>query len=321
MDSDAIVFIRWKDAFFKLLRQYTGDPYDAVGIRCGKIFTVLNIYDGKKPKWWEKCKFSDFKENEYVENLCIHPFKKKYVTTLRLKIALSSAITIFSDKKCDLRTFLEDFFLRRQSFEERIGYLYVCKILENIEDKSIVKIEQSSILSHPYEVSSRQSNKPMNISKREIKNFFSYLSQLYLSHEIIAQKDKDYSKKSPQSIIKDIQDYLNSVFGSKVESPILELDQLINKLNELAEFFHVPPAICPEIGSRGMIVKTAESHNHLPYVSQDEEYCYLTKDGMGIEGLTLDQLIEVRRILDSVEELKMDLHELHFKINEELSKR
>ena len=84
----------------------------------------------------------------------------------------------------------------------------------------------------------------------------------------------------------------------------------------------MPTIECPKIEPRGVIIRTFErtGESILQHLPRDRDYCYLTKDGMGMEDLTMDQLFEIRRMLNSAKELRIEFHELHFKINEELSK-
>lgn len=320
MFSNAIVFIQYQDAFFKLLRQFTNDPYDAVGLKCGKTFTVLNMYDGRKPKWWKKCSFDEFKENPFVASLVIYPFSPTHVSTLRLKMALSSAITSFSEKKKDLGSFLEDFFLRNQVFEERVGYLFICKVLENMTDKPIAKIEDSKVLLFPYDLAIQKNRRVKSPYKIEIKKFFACIYQLYLSYDTI--RFSSPLDSSPEIIVKQIQDYIYDMASQVQKSPIFELDELVHKMNTLAEIYNIPPMECPDIEPRTIVICTNKKEEMtLGCLPQEERFSYLTADGLGIEKLTDSQLLELRRMIDSVSEFRIEFYELHNKINEKLSKR
>lgn len=321
MFSSGIVLIRYEDTFFNLLRQFTKDPYDAVGIKCGKTFTVLNIYDGRKPKWWKKCNFEEFKENPFVASLMVYSIKSTHVSTLRLKMALSSVISKFSEKKKDLKSFLEGVFLTHEVFEERVGYLFVCKVLESIEDKPIRKIEDSTVLSILYDFFPEKKRQVKSLYKGEIKNFFVYLCQLYLAHDEI--RFSTSADSSPELIIREIQDYISEkILSQGKESPILEIDELVQSINKLAGIYHIPELECPDLEPRGMVVcVTNKDEIKLDCLPQDKKYSYLTADGMGIEELTNSQLFEIRRILDSMVEFRIEFYDLHNKINEKLSKR
>jgi len=322
MFSNAIVFIQYQDPFFKLLRQFTHDPYDAVGLKCGKTFTVLNIYDGRKPKWWKKCSFAEFKENPFVDSLVIYPFLPTHVETLRLKLALSSAIASFSEKKKDLKKFLEDLFLRNQVFEERVGYLFICKVLENMTDMSIVKIEDSNILSFPHDLTIQKKQQVESPYKIEIKKFFVCIYQLYLSYDTIR-----FSKSidlSPGIIVKQMQMYIYNIASQIQESPIFELDELMCKMNALAEIYNIPPMKCPDVEPHTIMIcakKKEDMTMMLDCLPQEEKFSYLTGNGLGIEKLTDSQLFELRRMIDSMNEFRIEFYELHNKINEKLSKR
>jgi len=202
--NSAIVLFQWNDEFFRLLRQFSNDPYDAFGIIYDGYFLIMNIYNGKE------------------ENI-------------RGKMALSSTISRFSDKKKTLKQFLKDCLIEKQEFSQRIGIQFLKNFLKSINQ---------------------------------------WREDILDSGKLIVQSVDE----------KNIQ----------VRRDIQTLVQVIKELFITA-----------------------------PFEIAEEEKCqsYLDMTGDGIETLSIETLLEIRRQIDSEENFSSEWLSISSKINDELTKR
>jgi hypothetical protein len=129
----AIVLFQWKDGFFRLLRKFTNDPYDAFGIIYDDYFLVMNIYNGRKPNWWNEreVSFEEFKANPRIES-CYYISIDVKDLGIRGKMMLSSTISQFSGRKKTLEQFLKNCLIDRQEFSGRIGIQFLKSFLKGI---------------------------------------------------------------------------------------------------------------------------------------------------------------------------------------------